>query len=123
MNAKWMLRFMLLVLVIGMHRTSTAQTGTPERIQAVLHGTLSGHLARSLSDRLGARPGVLLCRIDPASHNLLLHVDPSFGMSGAGLAQFFRVHGITLRCLQRGPMNVPFSVLDPRACAEQEMHR
>ena len=56
MNAKWMFRFMLLVLVIGVHRTSTAQAGTPERIQAVLHGTLSGHLARSLSDRLGRGP-------------------------------------------------------------------
>lgn len=123
MNGKWVIRLLIIALGSGACAGASAQSGAPERIQAVLNGALSGHLARSLSDRLAARPGVLLCRVDPASHNLLLHVDASFGMSAAGLEQFFRVHGLMLRCLQRGAIDVPFSVLDPRACTDEDVHR
>jgi hypothetical protein len=123
MVTTWMFRLMV-IAGCGIAPAGIRAQATDEvRLQAVLQGTLSGHLARSLTDRLSARPGVRLCRIDPASHNLLLHVDGSFSLSAAGLEHFFRVHGLNLRCLQQGSVNTPFMVLDPRACAEQDTHR
>lgn len=113
-----MLRFLLLsVFALILINVTHAQDPAVEQVQAVVKGPLTGHSARVLTDHLVKRPGVLLCRIDPASRNLLLRVDQHFHLSEAGLRKFFAMHGMPLACYTRGPItDTPFHLLDPRAC-------
>ncbi len=90
-----------------------------DQIQAVVSGPVTGQVTRTLTDHLSVRPGVLLCRIDPVSRNVLLHVDPSFHLNEEALRKLFLIHGLHLRCFIRTPRtNTPFHLLDPRACGE-----
>lgn len=95
-----------------------AQAGGQERIQAVIGGTVDGQRARAVADHLAARPGVSLCRVDPVSRNVLMHVDGTFRMTEQAIRQLFLLHGMRLRCLVRQPRtNAPFQLLDPRTCS------
>lgn len=72
-----------------------------------------------LTLHLAKRPGVLLCRIDPISHNVLLRLDQHAHLSEHALRSFFAIHGLMLGCFTRGPLiEAPFHPLDPRACGE-----
>lgn len=96
-----------------------AQGSGAEQVQAVVKGTITGHSARILTLHLAKRPGVLLCRIDPISHNVLLHLDQHARLTEHTLRSFFALHGLALGCFMRGPLtDAPFHPLDPRTCDE-----
>ncbi|HRH39045.1 MAG TPA: hypothetical protein PK760_11900, partial [Flavobacteriales bacterium] len=65
-----MIRLTLIAIACLLFATGvSAQTSGVEQVQAVIAGPLTGASARTLSDHLASRPGVLLCRVDPVSRN------------------------------------------------------
>lgn len=101
-----------------------AQGDGVDLIQAVVSGPLTGHGARTITDHLAAHPGVRLCRVDPVSRNMLLHVDAAFRMDERAIRHLFRMHGLHLRCYSRSPRtDAPFRLLDPRACGLDQSTR
>lgn len=98
--------------------------GNVEQVQAVIAGPITGTVARTLTDHLSARPGVLLCRVDPISRNLLLLVGEGSHLSEEALRHLFTLHGLHLRCYVREPRsNAPFHLIDPRSCGDIPVRR
>ncbi|MBK8499758.1 MAG: hypothetical protein IPL52_13315 [Flavobacteriales bacterium] len=103
---------------------TNAQLSGVDQIQAVIAGPLTAQAARTLGDHLAERPGVLLCRVDPISRNLLLHIEAHSTLSATSLEHYMAIHGLHLRCYVRRPRtSAPFHLLDPRTCGSMEQTR
>lgn len=124
MNFSASIRLLVLAALLAvMPSRGMAQAGV-DQIQAVVSGPLTGQSARTLTHHLAARPGVRLCRVDPVSRNVLLHVDQGFRMGEQALRHLFAQHGLHLRCYVRQPRTgAPFQLLDPRACGHAPRER
>lgn len=116
----WLMWRALLVgwVLVAWAQVAMPQSGALDEVQAVISGPLTGHMARTVTKHLSSRPGVVLCRVDVSSRNLLMHVDDRFRLSEPSLEKLFAMHGLHLRCYRRGPRNPgPFRLLDPARCA------
>lgn len=93
-------------------------------IQGVVSGGITQHSARVIQDHLKARDGVLVCRVDPVSRNIMVIVEPGFGLNEDGLRHFLRIHGIALRCYRRSRLtDAPFHLMDPKSCGPGTMRQ
>lgn len=110
--------------VLALQVDTQAQDEGVDQIQAVVSGPLTSHGARAITDHLAAHPGVRLCRVDPISRNMLLHVDAAFRMDERAIRHLLRTNGLHLRCYSRAPRtDAPFRLLDPRACGLDQSTR
>lgn len=101
-----------------------SQSSGVDQVQAVISGPLTAEAARSLGDHIAERPGVLLCRVDPISRNLLIHIDAHSTLSATSLEHYLAIHGLHLRCYTRVPRSsAPFRLLDPRSCGSMDPTR
>lgn len=113
-----------LIAGLALQADARAQGDGVDLIQAVVSGPLTGHGARTVTDHLASHPGVRLCRVDPVSRNVLLHVDAAFRMDERAIRHLFRTHGLHLRCYSRvARTHAPFRLLDPRACGQYQPAR
>ncbi len=94
--------------------------GTPadlHQVQAIVEGTRTPQHAHAAAIVLRQQPGVVMCRVDHNTRNLLMHVTPDCTLSGNTMQDLLAPLQMSLRCYERRPL-VPgsFRHLDPRDC-------
>ncbi|GEM_PF-2230490 len=112
----------LLLGTVGIAQPSAASS--LNRIQTLVHGTVSPQHAHQAAMILRARPGVVLCRVDHNTHNILLHVDPACTITLADMNQLLAPVAMSVSCFIRTPsITAPFKHLDPAQCGEAPIRR
>lgn len=117
---------MLLCCILLMGTVGNAQpvASSLNRIQTLVHGTVSPQHAQQVAMILRARPGVVMCRVDHNTHNILLHVDPMCDITVVEMNQLLAPVEVSVSCFMRSPtIDAPFKHLDPTHCGEAPIRR
>ncbi|MBK6473772.1 MAG: hypothetical protein IPF95_03565 [Flavobacteriales bacterium] len=87
------------------------------RIQTVVEGVRTPQHAHQAAIILRARPGVVMCRVDHNTRNILLHVDPACTLSETEMNVLLAPVEMSVHCFTRSPsIDAPFRKLDPKNC-------
>ena len=116
-SGKYAACLLLTITVTVFNNVAPAQDGPLDRVQAVVDGLRSPEQAYDASQTVLAHPGVVACRVDHNTRNLMLQVDHGCALNADILDQWLTGSDLHIRCYQRVPnASGPFHHLDPRHC-------